>query len=363
VKSVHVSVGSSVKAGDLVVTLDETYTVADLARATIEYKQLAAKIQRLTAEMKRADASAAEKIDDDIQRSIFLNRLQEYTSKISTMDQNIANLTSKQKFSANDIKLAKAQLKIKSELEEARQVLFKKNIGSHLNYLQAKNDRLVVEREYHAQRNTLTALSGELAALLSDRQAFVSGWFSQIGVELSEATNLRDSKQEELNKLLRKRENVRILAPADGVIISLEKLFKGALVSEGDTIMSLVPSDVPLTVELDIDPRDISNLFMGATSSVKLDALPYQKHGDLEGAISFVAEDTVTESISGEKGTFYRARADINTNNLHALPKDFRLMPGMQLTADIKSGKRRLITYFIYPIIRTIETSFTEPGK
>jgi len=117
-----------------------------------------------------------------------------------------------------------------------------------------------------------------------------------------------------------------------------------------------------LNVEIDIDPRDISNLYPGAEMSVKLDAMPYQKHGDLSGEITLISEDTVDESLTGDQGIYYRIHANIKSNNLHDLPDDFRLVPGMLLTGDIKVGRRRLITYFIYPVIRTIETSFTEPS-
>ncbi len=75
------------------------------------------------------------------------------------------------------------------------------------------------------------------------------------------------------------------------------------------------------------------------------------------------AKDAVDKSLAGTSGTFYRARASILSNDLRDLPNKFRLVPGMLLSADIKTGRRRLITYFIYPIIRTIQTSFSEPGR
>ncbi len=100
---------------------------------------------------------------------------------------------------------------------------------------------------------------------------------------------------------------------------------------------------------------------LGAEVSLKLDALPFQKHGDLAGEITFISEDTVDESTDGKPGTFYRANAAIMSDELRDVPDNFRLVPGMLLTGDVLSGRRRLITYFIYPVIRTIETSFSEP--
>lgn len=362
VKTVHGGVGTAVKKGDVLVTLDSTFAQSDLTRALHEVKQLDAEIFRLEAEMNQLGVSIAADIPDTIQRDIYLNRQREYSSRIQSFDQDLRNLQAKIGSTKSDMGFARQQLSIKKRLEAARKKLFDKEIGSEVNYLQARNERLMSEREYTELRNSLNTLQGEVDALKAKKQAFISEWFSGIGEKLAEATNTRNARNEELVKLRRQRENIEIVAPNDGVIIALENLYEGGVVKEGATVMTLVPSNVPLNVEMDIDPRDISNLYPGAGLSVKLDAIPYQKHGDLKGKITFISEDTVDESLTGEQGTFYRVHANIESNDLHDLPRDFRLVPGMLLTGDIRVGRRRLITYFIYPVIRTIETSFAEPS-
>ncbi len=363
VKNIKVAIGQHVEEGDVLVTLDETYAEADLARAEIEINLLNTKIRRLRMEMNREGAQSAEKIKNPIERRIFINRQKEYSSRISSLDLKIKNLNQKRDTTSGDIELAKKQLEIQRKLEEARKTLYDKDIGSLVNLLSARNNRLMVEREYRGLQNSLNNLQSEIETIRAEIQAFISGWYSKIGLELSQATKERDAKNEELVKLRRRKENINILAPSSGVIIAMENLFVGAIVNEGAAIMSLVPSDVPLTIELDIDPRDIGNLILGAHTSIKLDALPYQKHGEILGEISFISEDTVDQSLDGQPGTFYRARASILSQELRDLPGNFRLVPGMLLTGDIRAGRRRLITYFIYPIIRTIQTSFSEPGR
>ncbi|SCA55701.1 putative Type I secretion membrane fusion protein, HlyD [Candidatus Terasakiella magnetica] len=362
VKKLHSTIGKHVKKGDVLVTLDATFAQSDLTRARQEVEQLDTEIFRLEAEMNKLGMDIAKDIPSRIQRDIYLNRQDEYRSRITSFDQDLRNIALKLKSAKSDAGLAAQQLKIKQKLEAARKRLFVKQIGSEVNYLQARNERLMAERELTELQNSMNTLRGETNALKAKKQAFVSEWFSSIGEKLAAATNKRDAQSEGLVKLRRQRKNIEILAPADGVIIALENLYEGGVVKEGATVMTLVPSNVPLNIEIDIDPRDISNLYPGAEMSVKLDAIPYQKHGDLAGEITFISEDTVEESLTGEKGTYYRIHAAIQANNLHDLPEDFRLVPGMLLTGDIRVGRRRLITYFIYPVIRTIETSFTEPN-
>ena len=363
VKSIEVSIGQRVKKGDLFVTLDETYATADLARSEMEFRLLESKIRRLEAEMDRVKSFDVGTIKNSLQQKVFLTRQKEYISKISSFDLDMKSMGLKLESTSVDIELAKEQLKIQKDIEGARRDLFKRNVGSRLNMLQARNTRLSVQREYSKLNSSVSNLQSDLESLRADKQSFISGWFSKIGIELSQTTNQRDTMKEDLVKLRRRKENVKILAPADGVVMDMQNLFVGALVREGDTIMSLVPSNVPLTVELDIDPKNIGNLMLGAKVSVKLDALPYQKHGEIKGEISFISKDTVETGLDGQQGTFYRARSTMASIELKDLPGNFSLVPGMLLNGDIRAGRRRLITYFLYPIMRTIKTSFTEPGQ
>jgi hemolysin D len=363
VKAIKVGIGERVKEGDILVVLDETYAESDLSRAQNEANLLSAKVLRLKAELNKEEIGVADKMINSIQREIFLNRRKEYTSKIISFDLDIKSLRQKISMTLRDIGLAKEQLEIQKDLEKVRKSLYDREVGSRLNFLLARNTRLSAQREYSTVQNSISNQRSDLGSVRASMQAFISAWFSGIGVELAQAIKETDANKEELVKLNRRKENVNILAPAAGTIMSMENLFVGAIVKEGGMILTLVPSDVPLIVELDVDPRDIGNLILGAHTSVKLGALPYQKHGEILGEISFISQDTVDKSLDGQPGTYYRARASIGSNELKNLPNNFRLVPGMLLTGDIRAGRRRLITYFIYPVIRTIETSFSEPGR
>jgi HlyD family secretion protein len=122
-----------------------------------------------------------------------------------------------------------------------------------------------------------------------------------------------------------------------------------------------VQTNQPLVLEVDIDPKDISDTKVTMPVSIKLDALPFQDFGDLKGELVFLSQDTFNKSLSGEKGAFYRGRIDISREQLQNFPSDFQLTQGMLASADIKVGKRRVITYFTFPIIRAFESAFREP--
>ena len=118
----------------------------------------------------------------------------------------------------------------------------------------------------------------------------------------------------------------------------------------------------PLVLEVDINPKEISKIELGLPVSVKLDAFPFQEYGDLKGELIFISKDTFSQGIDGSKGIFYRARVQILSEQLKEKKKDFRLDQGMGANADIKVGKRRLITYFTHPITKGFSSAFKEPN-
>jgi HlyD family secretion protein len=145
------------------------------------------------------------------------------------------------------------------------------------------------------------------------------------------------------------------------MVLSVHSLYPGSVINPGNAVVTLVPTGVELLTIFDVDPSDISKLLPDTSVKIQLSALPAQKHGELKGRISYISADTVNKNIDGKDGNFYRARAVITENELKDTPPGFNLMPGMKVSGKIRVGKRRLITYFLYPLIRTLGNSFAEP--
>ena len=164
-------------------------------------------------------------------------------------------------------------------------------------------------------------------------------------------------------KLTQSVENVEIRAPVDGVVLDLPTVSVGSIVQKGERLITLVPSNQPLTLEIDVDPKDIGEIKLNLPVSIKLDALPFQQFGDLKGKLTYLSEDTYDLSLSGVEGAFYRGRVDVRARGLTRLPTGFRLTPGMLANADIKVGERRLFNYLANPIIKGFSTAFSEPNR
>ena len=230
-----------------------------------------------------------------------------------------------------------------------------------LDYLSAKDALLNAEKAQFNAKTSILKLESAITTQTADKQAFIASWTSKLNSEITAKNEeLTQLKQEKI-KLSRLVDNIIVRSPAEGIVLDLPEVSRGGVVSEGEAIVTLVQSNQPLFLEIDIDPKEIPDMKVGMKVSVKLDAMPFQEFGGLDGELIYVSNDTFNESLSGDKGVFYRGRVKTQGLEGSKMPSDFILSQGMLATADLMVGQRPLISYFTYPIMNAFENSFKEP--
>ncbi|HUH77788.1 MAG TPA: HlyD family type I secretion periplasmic adaptor subunit, partial [Devosia sp.] len=130
-------------------------------------------------------------------------------------------------------------------------------------------------------------------------------------------------------------------------------------------LITLVPLNVPLEAEVTVAGNDIGHLATGDLARIKFDAFPFQKHGTIEGRVLSISENSFANRGGAEAQSngpaFYKVRIGLGDQHLRDLPPNFRLLPGMTLSAEIHAGERTIISYFLYPLIRGLDESLREP--
>ena len=347
VKDIYVKKGQSVKQGEPLIAFDSTLQKADKMKLNYQLNVLNSKIDRLKKQSMLRTNTSVKNPSDERQSKIFKDKRDQYLAKIASLDQQISS-------TEDDLKFVKEQLDIQKQLEDSKKELFDLDLVAESQVLAERNKRLSLEKEY-------TKTSNKFSELKSNRKEYNSQFFGGISDELSSLEDQRMTMQEDLKKLERQQTDVIVRAPADGMVLTLHSLYSGAVISKGKSVVTLVPTGVELLTVFDVDPSDISKLIPDTSVKIQLNALPAQKHGELKGKLIYVSADTVDKDVDGNSGNFYRARAQIMENELKDIPPGFSLMPGMKVSGKFRVGKRRLITYFIYPLIRTLGNSFAEP--
>ncbi len=378
VRQVLIKRGQLVKKNQLLVLLDSTVAEADLKSNAEKLQAVEGRLRRIRLERSLIKSQLAPPNDHDLSTlnlDILNKRLGQYrskinsfTSKIKKIEKEIATTKTEISSARETIKITKEQLDLKKKIEAARKKLYDDEYGSMLTYLQARDATLAARRSYF---NAINAVAAKVAAmtgkisdkdtLLADRDEFVAKWSSQQGENLAkEQETFIQLKQESL-KLIQNVEKVEVRAPVSGIILDIPMVSRKSIVKEGDRLITLVLVNQPMTLEVDVDPKDISNVKLNIPVSVKLDALPFQQYGDLNGRLIYISEDTYNESLFGDKGAFYRGRVDILGEELANLPPEFRLTPGMLASADMKIGDKRVVTYLTHPIMKGFSSAFREP--
>jgi HlyD family secretion protein len=225
-------------------------------------------------------------------------------------------------------------------------------------------------RSMDADQSNIAANKHELAAAYDNRDAFVQGWLDTTTEELVTARNTRDTAQTALDKALRHRDLVRVVAPEDAVVLNLAQLSVGSVLKEGDTIVSLASLHSPVQADIDIGARDVGFVRAGDPVVVKFDAFQFVEHGAAKARVLWISEGTfTTDPITGTsqdsagKATspYYKAKIAFTEVKLHDVPTDFRLIPGMTLSADIHVGTRSLFMYLVRGLVRGVDESMREP--
>jgi len=356
--------GQTVEAGQVLALLDGTVAHTTLQSNTDKLLVVEGRLSRLRLEDKilNFDKAFPDQGDlDPLNYDILTKRVSEYQGKIRSFTSKINRLNQALDASVETVNIGGRQKELKRKLEDIQEKLYEKGLSSLLRYLTAVDAALNAERIVLDAQNDFKNFEAELDSIEAEKKAFMAQWSSTVSENIAKDEEIRSQLVQERILLQRAVKNIEVRAPAPGIVLDLPLVAVGSIVQEGDELLILVQTNQPLVLEVDIDPKDISDTKVTMPVSIKLDALPFQEFGDLKGELVFLSQDTFNKSLSGEKGAFYRGRIDISREQLQSFPPDFQLTQGMLATADINVGKRRVITYFTFPIIRAFEDSFREP--
>ena len=127
----------------------------------------------------------------------------------------------------------------------------------------------------------------------------------------------------------------------------------------------LVPRDVPLQAEINVEGKDIGQVALGQPVRIKFEAFPFQKYGTGVGTVRVVSQDTFAPDPKAEgarrAAPYYRVLVDVVDTKLRLQREHIQMIPGMAVTAEMKVGRRSVISYFLYPLLRGLDESIREP--
>jgi hemolysin D len=365
VRSLHARVGDIVRKGDALATLDPTFSEADVGQLRGKVESLAAQIERLGSELEDRPYEPRNLNDEArLQSTIWIRSIEQNKAKLASYNQQIRHVEAEMATKSGDRAALEVRLDVAKDLETMRDYLMQKQIGSKVNYLDAKNQRLQVEREMLLALNNMKELEEEMERFKAERAAYLAEFRQKTAEALVLARRDHDAAVKQLDKAIRRNAVTVLTAPADAIVLDVAQRSVGSVLKEAEALYTLVPLDSPLEAEVSIEGLDVGHVETGGEARLKLESWPFQKHGTLSGKVRTVTDDTFTpdpKKDGQQQRPYYKARVEVTATDLRDVPRSFRLIPGMAVTAEIKAGERTILSYFLYPLLRGLDESIREP--
>lgn len=366
VKEVNVKVGQIVKADQSLITFDPTFSHADLERLQLLLDSYTCHAERLRAELLGRAFNEDGKMSDNRhlvrQRVIYDERKRFYGEKIVYYDENIKRLESILETRKLNCQKQRERMDTLKRIETMYQDLQKKHATSLKVLLELQIQRMEFEGSLDTMEGQVTECQHDLLSVRSEKNSFVNQWREDIAKELVEVEREIESVTQQLNKAKRSISLTELRAPCDAVVHEIAAYQEGSAVREAEALITLVPIDVPIEAQVNVDPRNIGKIKLDDKARVKLEAFPFQRYGTLAGSVRIISEDTLQQTTpDGEQQQSYYQVNLALSGRLSEKAGNYRLIPGMQVTAEIKVGERRVIEYLVDPLIKALDESLNEP--
>lgn len=197
-----------------------------------------------------------------------------------------------------------------------------------------------------------------LQSSLENIQGNISTWYATVGNDLNEANDKLSEIVEKNKATLDRLNRTTIRAPLYGIVKEVFVTTEGGVVKADDPIIEIVPLDDTLLIEASVEPRDVGFLHKGLPADVKVTAYDYTVYGQMLGKIENISAD----SFKNEKTNtnYYKVWVRTDRNYLTFNGKRHLILPGMEASVDILTGKRTLLHYILKPFMKAKERAFTE---
>lgn len=365
VRQILVRDGQQVVAGQQLVLLDTQQAAADALTARTNRLHAAMAMARAHALL---DAVASGKppqpslVEDanplDQQQSVDLaaQTWQAYIDKRQDAEAQMLARSADLDSTRQEIAKLQSTAPLARQQADAYRALAASKDVAQTEYLDREQAAENLEHEIQAQRSH----AAQLAAMVSQQKADLSGITSEFlrdqRLELEKNTQVFNESRGDETKATTRQALLSLTAPVDGTVQQLAVHTVGGVVTTAQSLMEVVPGDT-LQVKATIENRDVGFIREGQPVVVKVAAFPYTRYGYLTGKVAELANDAAQDR---RRGSVFIAYVQLSNEQLSSEGRRINLTPGMAVSAEIKTGKRRVINYFISPLVQGVGESMRE---
>lgn len=356
VRRILVRDGQMVRKGQLLIELDATATGAEHAQADEALVNARLAVLRLDALRQSLDSGRSPRLAANpdlpavrIEREQALARSQfdTYQAKCHGLQASVAQRRAELRTTEATIGPLDESARISAaRAADYGKLVEGKYVGRH-EYLLREQERIAAERDLATQRNRVQEIRSALSAAEEELRVLISETRQQTLDQLRQATEQVAQLTPEVAKTDQRDRLMALHAPVDGMVQQLAVHTVGGVVTPAQPLLAVVPSGEALEVEATVLNKDIGFVRPGQAVTVKVESFPYTRYGYLTGTVASVSYDAAQDE---QLGLVFPARILLDKPVLEIDGVLVRLTPGMSLSAEIRTGQRRVIDYLLSPL-------------
>jgi len=387
VRAIHVTDGQTVAAGDVLIELDPTINQGEVAHLQSDLFSAQLDIARLRAAL--ADSGdpvpqfhppeGANPALVAMQRQYLLAQTNEHKAKIAALDSQKAQKEAELATIVATIDKLEAVIPTIQQRVDIRKSL--NDYSTKLQYFEVLQQLTESQHERLVQLSKKNEAEAALKAITDSRAQAVDEFRRTLYTDLAEAERKAAGAAADLSRAQERTKLQVLTAPVSGVVQQLAVHTIGGVVQPAQSLMAIVPSDSHLEVEAMVNNRDIGFVHTGDEVEIKVDTYDFTRYGLMHGEVLSISQDSISREVpvdpkTGENKTqpgtsngssepkgqelTYAARISLDRTEIQVDDKKVSLFPGLAVTAEIKTGERRIITYLLSPLMKYREGALRE---
>ena len=376
ITAIHVHDGQVVRKGEVLLELERTQTQADRDRATGELAAARLEVARLKAValgQAFVPPAGADQTAASIASHEAAAETAEHRAKLASLDQQIEQHEAELQSARAEEDRLSTLLPIERQRTGVFTSLQTKGYGSRLQLIDAEEKEQDTARQLDVQRRKAPELLAQIAGTGRERAEADAEASKTSLASLTDAETKAASLAQELDKAQNRLEHETLAASVDGTIQELAVHTVGGVVEPGQTLMRLAPGASAVEVEARLENKDVGFVRAGMPAEIKVETFPFTRYGVVHARVTTVSSDAMAETPPqpssqpaqdrqppADQDPHYLVRLALLQDWIEVDGRRMPLTPGMMVSAEIRTGRRRVISFILSPLAKAVHEAGRE---
>ncbi|MBC3919664.1 HlyD family type I secretion periplasmic adaptor subunit [Undibacterium sp. CY18W] len=374
VQEILIQDGQHVVAGQVLMRMDTKDATADGSTLQTQLALRSLQLRRIDAELNNKPMLKMAGDPDDLLSRIlsqYTDHRRVYTDAMEQIRQTNERATHDASSGREVLGKLREVVPLLKQQAESYAEMGKDGYVAQLQVQEKQREYIEKSRDLKAQESTLASLESAVIGTVKQMAELTSKYRSELQNERIDAEGQYRKLQQDMVKHEHKTSLLELKAPQAGIVKDLATHTAGTVVSPGTVLLSLVPDNEALVAEIMVKNDDVGFVYPHQNVKVKLAAYPFQQYGMLDGEVLTIGADasdmqqasqgsSAKEREKSGSATIYKALISLKSQQLDIDNKQYKLLPGMQVIAEINQGKRTVLEYILSPLQKTVKESGRE---